>query len=115
MEETYLTLDVYRRDVPSYSIGGANYDVTGVRAAVRKVIQEKYSASLAAGYENSNYSSGVDREDNYTWIRPGIDFEVSERIAVGVFYQFRTKSSDQPGDLYDYSNHQVGILGSYHF
>lgn len=115
MEETYLTLDVYRRDVPSYSVGGANYDVTGIRAAIRKVIQEKYSASLAAGYENSNYSSGVDREDNYTWIRPGLDFQVSERIAIGVFYQFRTKSSDQTADQFDYKNHQIGILGSYHF
>ena len=83
-----------------------------------QIFAEKYSATLAGGYENTDYtndggSGGSDRTDDYLWLRPGLGYEFNERINAGVFYQFRTKNSSNPG--LDYSNNQLGIYTNYRF
>ena len=101
---------------------------TGFRASVRQLFLEKYTASLALGYENSDYTditgsstTDFDRNDNYFWFRPTLDYQFDEHWSMGAFYQYRTKSSDTPsdGDLgvdpYDYSNHQIGLYSNYKF
>lgn len=120
LERTLVSAEAYRRDFPSYSSAGQNYTATGLRVAVRQSFLEKYSASIATGYENSDYSNdgntgGIDRNDDYFWIRPSLNYEFNERVNAGVFYQFRTKSSDAPGGAYDYSNNQLGIYTNYRF
>ena len=120
LERTLVSAEAYRRDFPSYSTAGQNYTATGLRVSVRQSFLEKYSASLATGYENSDYSNdgdagGTDRSDDYFWVRPSVNYEFNERVNAGVFYQFRTKSSDAPGGAYDYSNNQLGIYTNYRF
>ena len=120
LERTLVSAEAYRRDFPSYSTAGQNYTATGLRVSVRQSFLEKYSASLATGYENSDYSNdgdagGIDRSDDYFWVRPSVNYEFNERVNAGVFYQFRTKSSDAPGGVYDYSNNQIGIYTNYRF
>ena len=120
LERTLVSAEVYRRDFPSYSTAGQNFIATGLRVSVRQSFLEKYSASIATGYENSDYSNdgdtdGADRSDDYFWIRPSVNYEFNERVNAGVFYQFRTKSSDAPADAYDYSNNQLGIYTNYRF
>lgn len=118
LENTYVSAEAYRRDFPSYSSSGQTYTATGLRASVRQRLFDKYSASVATGYENSDYSdtgdtNNPDRTDNYYWIRPSFDCEFSERCNAGVFYQFRTKNSD--GSTRDYSNNQLGVYTNYKF
>lgn len=120
LQNTFVSAEAYRRDFPSYSVAGQTYTATGVRANVRQVVFDKYSAAIASGYENTDYSntgSGnfSDRTDNYFWIRPTLDCELNERLNAGVFYQFRTKSSNAPNDTYDYANNQLGVFTNYKF
>ena len=119
--QTSLSLQAYRRDNPSYVLNGRNYTATGINASLRKKFLEKYSASIAGGFENTDYTKdssatvGVERTDNYFWVRPALEFQINDRWNVGVFYQFRTKSSDQPNDAFDYSNNQVGLYSNFRF
>jgi hypothetical protein len=118
LENTYATLEAFRHDVPSYIYNGRNYTVTGFRASVKQLLLEKYTASLATGYEYSDYTETadanvIDRTDDYYWIRPGFDYTINERWMVGIFYQFRTKSSSDPN--FDYHNNQAGLYSNYRF
>jgi hypothetical protein len=121
LEQTSLSLDAYRRDNPSYTESARNYTVTGIRANLQKTFLEKYTASIAGGYENSDYSKSSatpglsDRTDNYCWVRPNFEYRLDDRWALGAFYQFRTKSSNQPDDAFDYSNNQVGLYTHFRF
>jgi hypothetical protein len=121
-ERTSVAVDLYRHDRPSYVFNGRNYIATGIRASVRQMFLEKYTAILATGYENTDYSNissdnrgGPDRTDNYFWVRPTLDYQFDDHWTMGVFYQFRTKASDQANDAFDYSNNQVGIYSNYRF
>ena len=120
LENTFLALEAYRQDVPSILYTGRNYDLTGGRFSVKQILLEKYSVSLATGYEYTDYTdvssataANPDRSDNYFWIRPSADYTVNERWQIGVFYQYRTKSSSD--DIFDYSNNQVGLYTNYRF
>lgn len=126
LERTSLALDAYRQDRPSYTYNGQNYTATGFRASVRQLFLEKYSAMLAFGYENTDYSdvtndpsSDGDRNDNYFWIRPTLDYQFNERWTMGVFYQYRHKTSNADvvgvADAFDYSNNQIGLYSNYRF
>lgn len=120
LERTLVSAEAYRRDFPSYSSAGQNYMATGLRVAVRQTFLEKYSASFATGYENTDYSNdgntpATDRSDDYFWVRPSVDYAFNERVNAGVFYQFRTKNSDGTGGAYDYSNNQLGVYTNYRF
>ncbi len=117
LENTYVSGEVYRRDVPSLSQTAQNYTATGFRASVRQVFAEKYSASLAGGFENTDYSSagpgGVNRNDDYLWFRPSLNYQFNERINAGVFCFYRTKNSNADGA--DFSNKQIGVFSNYRF
>jgi hypothetical protein len=119
LEQTSVALEAYRRDVPSYVFNSQNYTLTGTRASVRQSFLEKYSASVSAGFENSDYTktsssaTGTPRSDNYFWLRPAVDYQLNDRWAMGLFYQYRTKNSNQ--DIYDYSNNQGGVYSTYRF
>lgn len=117
LENTYVTGEAYRRDVPSLSQTAQNYTATGFRASVRQIFAEKYTAALAGGFENTDYSSAgegaVDRNDDYIWVRPSLAFQFNERIDAGVFYFYRTKNSNTDGA--DFSNKQIGVFSNYRF
>jgi hypothetical protein len=121
LENTSVALDAYREDRTSYTFSGRNYTATGFRASVRQLFLEKYVAMLALGYENTDYTDirgslgASDRNDDYFWIRPTLDYHFDDHWVMGVFYQFRAKRSDQPADTFDYSNNQIGIYSSYKF
>jgi len=123
LERTSVSLEAYRRDVPSFFEKGQNYTITGTRAIVRQLFLEKYTLSLSGGYENSHYtknalSSEETRTADYFWIRPGLDYQFNERWVTGLFYQYRTKDSRSNDPILrdlDYSNNQVGIYSSYRF
>ena len=120
LENTFLALEAYRYDIPSIIYSGRNYTLTGGRFSVKQVILEKYSLSLITGYEYRDYTKvsstttpNPDRQDNYFWFRPEADYAINERWQIGLFYQYRTKSSSD--DTFDYSNNQAGLYSNYRF
>ena len=122
LERTSLAIDAYRQDRPSYVLPGQNYMATGFRASVRQLFLERYAAMLAFGYENTDYNSTSDatsaldgRNDNYFWVRPTLDYQFNERWAMGAFYQYRQKASNEDDDLFDYRNNQIGLYSNYRF
>jgi opacity protein-like surface antigen len=119
-EGTVLSLEAYRREQTSIYLSGQNYTITGFRAAARQRILDRLSATLATGYDFSDYhrtTSGTDdsRQDGFFYIGPGVDYEITERWMVGLFYQYRQNSSNADADQFDYQNHQVGLRTSFRF
>jgi len=110
-EETTLSLDTYRRNQNSVSLANQNYNTTGVSAGVRHQFQEKYTAHLTAGYENADYIGTVGnaaaRNDDYYFVRSGLDAKLIDHLTAGIFYQYRKNSSSLAG--FGFYNHQVGV------
>ncbi len=119
LENTEVSLNVYRRDQVSLSTQSQNYFVTGFRAALQQKIRERYIFTLQGGYENYDYYDtganlpGPDRDDNYFWLSPVLAFQANERTQVGVFYQFRERESNTSG--LDFIDNQIGLFAKYAF
>jgi hypothetical protein len=62
---------------------------------------------LAAGYENGDYFStrsgiAADREDDYYFIEPSLDFNITRFWTIGVYYLYRENDSSlAPYSFYD--------------
>lgn len=115
---TSLTLDTYRRNQNSVVLADQNYTTTGVTAGVRQRFREKYTVYAGGGYESANYSANeqnvnADRDDDFWLARVGFDWQVLEKLVVGIFYQYRDNDSNER--TYDFSNNQVGLTVGYEF
>jgi len=65
---------------------------------------DKWTASLTLAWENMDYSrefNGTKRADDLYTIRPQVDYQFKEWLSAGVWYQFRTRSSDVNWAEYD--------------
>lgn len=119
LENTQVSLNVYRRDQVSLATQSENYYVTGFRATLQHRFREKYILTLQGGYENYDYydttdtNVGPDRNDDYFWFSPVLAFQVNERTQVGVFYQFRDRESNDSS--FDFVNNQLGVFAKYAF
>jgi hypothetical protein len=118
LQNTQVSLDVYRRDQVSYSIVSENYFATGFRATLQHQFREKYFFTLQGGYENLDFYGTADavesnRNDDYFWLSPVVAFQADDHTTVGVFYQFRDRNSDELG--FDFVNHQAGLFAKYVF
>jgi opacity protein-like surface antigen len=117
-EGTQLQLDTYRRDQSSLVLAGQNYTVTGFSGGARQAILEKYTLSLLGGYNSSDYYStepGViaNRHDDYFFIQFGVDYAVSDRLTVGVLYEYRDNNSSVAASTFN--DQQVGVTATCHF
>jgi hypothetical protein len=120
LEQTVLTLDAYRREQPSVSIGSENYSSIGAIAGVRQAFLDYYAFTLRGGYETLDYenrSVGMDsgREDGYFFVRPGFEWQPWERLTASIWYLYRQNHSNVPADAFDYSNNQFGLSFAYRF
>jgi hypothetical protein len=110
---TSLTLDAYRREQPSAYLASYNYINTGFNVGVRHVIFDRLALSVNGGYENLEYLvtssayQGNDRQDDYFFVRPGVDYSFTTHWRAGAYYQFRQNISNQT--FYEYSANQVGF------
>ncbi len=118
LENTQVSLDVYRRDQVSISSDSQNYFATGFRATLQHRFRDKYVFTVQGGYENYDYygtvnGSNPDRNDHYFWFSPVAAFQMDDRTQIGVFYQFRDRESDNAG--FDFINNQIGVFAKYAF
>ncbi len=95
---TLLSVNAHRRNSPSVVLSGDNIIATGVSALVRQRFQQRYLFTVEGGYENSVYQSriagaGRGREDNTTYIRSGVSFDVTRKLSVEAAFQHRRNDS----------------------
>ena len=115
---TTVGVDAYQRDQNSIAISGQNYTSTGVNLFVRQRFFQKYFVTLSAGYESIRYRFTVAggppaREDESFFTRNSVNWSITEKWTVGLFYQYRQRNSSDP--VFDFKNNQVGLHTSYSF
>jgi len=71
----------------------------------------KWAASLLLGWEDMSYSRevvpGNKRHDTLFTVRPGVDYIFKDWLMAGVWYQYRTRESNN--NTFDYENNKAGI------
>lgn len=115
---TELSLNVYRRVTPSSVIARQNFISTGFSANVRQRMFQKYYLGLAGGFENSEYEStnnliAANREDDYFFIRPSFDWDVTAWWTLTAFYEFRENDSNRFTNTF--TNNRAGIQSTFRY
>jgi hypothetical protein len=91
-DSTSVSLEGRRRTYASAALVGQDYEATGLTISVRQRFLQRFYLSLAAGYEHTEYIAvqpGIvaNRVDDYYFIRPSFDWDLSEYFSVGLFYE----------------------------
>lgn len=116
---TSLTLDAYREEYSSTTLFSQNYYATGFAARIRQRFLQKFYVALGGGYENSTYyqtsaaAAPTSREDNYFYLRPALDYQVTDFWSIGAFYQYR--ANDSTSATNNFFNNQAGFQTSLAF
>jgi len=118
-EKLTVTIDARRRTYGSAALTGQNYEATGVIAGVTGNLTHALNVSLAIGYEHDEYQSAMTgvvatRRDDYWFVRPGLDWRISPRFGVGIFYEFSTNQSSGEGSR-PFDRNQTGLTANYSF
>lgn len=105
---TFISLDAYRRTVTSATSSGTNYELTGVEGQVRQRLFQRYYATLAGGYRNSEYvtsgrdgGAGSERTDNLFYVRPSIGFDLTRYAFLELGAEFKQNSSSSDRRSFD--------------
>jgi hypothetical protein len=116
-DSTTVTIGGSRENNASPSQVSTNYAATMIYGKVRQRFLQKFYLGLSGGYENDDYSASgsttavaanlVDRQDNYYYVKPQFDCDITQWWGVTVFYQFRENDSNVASVAFN--NNQVGI------
>jgi hypothetical protein len=115
---TELSLDVYRRVEASSVLATQNYVNTGFAVTARQRVFQKYFLGLAGGFENSDYESTnniiiANREDDYFFVRPSFDWEVTDWWTLTAFYEFRENDSNIANN--QFTNNRAGVQTTFRY
>jgi hypothetical protein len=105
---TDVTLQAFRRVTASALIPDENFTLTGFEASFRRALSAALQFSVVGGYNHASYtflSTGHPRTDNYLFVRPGLFYQFTDYLQVGLTYQYRRNSSNL--QQFDFSNNQV--------
>ena len=73
-------------------------------------IYSKWTASLTLSWEDMDYArevAGTKRNDDLWIVRPAVDYQFKDWLSAGVWYQFRTRRSNE--DWAKYDRNQFGV------
>lgn len=117
-DRTLFRLGAYRRNQNSVVVAGQNYTATGFRASVRQQMWRKLAVTVTGGYEESDYyatggTAPINRNDQYYYLGPALDYAITERWFLGVFYRYRSNDSTVPSS--DFDNNQAGLRSGFRF
>ncbi|WP_353568009.1 outer membrane beta-barrel protein [Haloferula sargassicola] len=115
---TSLFVAGYRREDVSAVFAGQNMEVLGVSAGLRQKLGEHWVATLEGGYESSDYkrvagTGAANRSDEVIFVRPALEYSVTDDFRVGAFYRYERNSSNNVA--FGYDNHQLGVDLEYEF
>lgn len=116
---TSVNVDVNRRVMNSAVLAGQDYTTTSVTAALRQRFLRRCTVGVTGGYENSDYfdvvhnNNSSERSDDYFFVQPSVDVNVTRFWTVGAYYLRRQNSSSV--ETYSFHDNQVGLRTSLTF
>ena len=105
---TEVTLKAFRQVGASALNVDENFTTTGFEASFRRALRGGLQFSLAGGYHVASYTfagGGETRTDHYVFVRPGLFYRFTDRLQVGLTYQYRRNESNL--QRFGFSNNQV--------
>ena len=117
-ENTIITIAGSRRTVSSASLAGQDYTDTNISLTFSQRLFSRVNLSLGVGYQNLDYLSATTgastaRNDDYFYIEPSIDLDITRYWSIGFYYLYRQDSSTLA--LFSFYDNQFGIRSSLTF
>jgi len=117
-ENTNITIAGSRRTVSSASLAGQDYTDTNISVTFSQRLFSRLTFSLGVGYTNSDYLSATNgastaRSDDYFYIEPSIDLDVTRYWSIGFYYLHREDSSTLA--FFSFYDNQFGVRSSLTF
>jgi hypothetical protein len=117
-ENTVITIAGSRRTVSSASLAGQDYTDTNISLTFSQRLFSRVSFSLGVGYQNLDYLSATNgasttRSDDYFYIEPSIDVDITRYWSIGFYYLYRQDSSTLA--LFSFYDNQFGVRSSLTF
>jgi hypothetical protein len=109
---TSLTLTGSRRTYNSASLAGQDYADTNINFAITQRLLQRFFIGLAVGYTNDSYFSTVNginstKNDDFYYIDPSIDFNITRFWTLGGYYVHRENTSSVP--FFSFTDNQFGF------
>ncbi len=109
---TSISLSGSEQTYVSASAFGQNYSELTVNFSITQRFLQRFFFGFAVGYTNSDYYSAVQtvsasRNDNFYYLTPSVDFNVTRYWTVGAYYVHREDSSNIP--FFSFVDNQVGF------
>ena len=117
-ENTVITIAGSRRTVSSASLAGQDYTDTNISLTFSQRLFSRVNLSLGVGYTNSDYLSATTgastaRNDDYFYVEPSIDVDITRYWSIGCYYLYRQDSSTLA--LFSFYDNQFGVRSSLTF
>ncbi len=115
---TSISLSGTRHTANSASLAGQDYASTDIHLGVSQRFMQRASLGVAVGYENANYFSTISgftatRNDDYYYIEPTVDVNVTRYWSVGAYYLHRQDTSSF--SFFSFYDNQVGLRTTVRF
>ena len=109
---TSLSLTGSRHTTNSASLVGQDFSETTINFSLTQRLMQRFFFGFAVGYTNSDYFSTVSgvsatRNDNFFYIDPSVDFNVTRFWTFGAYYVHREDSSSF--SFFSFTDNQVGL------
>jgi hypothetical protein len=109
---TTMSLTGSRHTMNSASLAGQDFAETNISFSVTQRFMQRFYLGFAAGYTNSNYFSTVSgvsdtRNDDFYYIDPSVDFNITRFWTFGAYYVHREDTSSFSS--FSFKDNQVGI------
>jgi hypothetical protein len=117
-ENMIITVAGSRRTNSSASLAGQDYSETRISLTFSQRLFSRVNLGLGVGYTNSEYLSATTgtstaRNDDYFYIEPSIDLDLTRYWSIGVYYLYRQDSSTLA--LFSFYDNQFGVRTSLTF
>ena len=109
---TSISLTGSRQINNSASLGGQDYATTQISCAVQQHFLHRWTLGFSVGYTNADYFStinglSVDRSDDYYFVEPTVDVNITRYWSAGAYYLHRQNTSSL--DSFSFYDNQVGL------
>ena len=117
-ENTIITVAGSRRTNSSASLAGQDYSETTISLTFGQRLFSRVNLTLGVGYQNLDYLSATTgastaRNDDYFYMEPSIDVDITRYWSIGCYYLYRQDSSTLA--LFSFYDNQFGVRTSLTF
>lgn len=117
-EGTEVYLAGYRREQASAYLPGQNYTQTGAALGISQRLGGSWTGRIEGGVERAKYSvvsgnSTGGRADHIHFIRPALEYRVTDDFSMGLFYRYSENDSNRTG--LGHQSHSTGMEIGYRF